>query len=75
MDEYNAGTEALHLARRYADRAARMATSAENKLHTSERHLSGDYAAVGTLYADVSRVYAAIATATPTPEPTPAEEN
>lgn len=75
MDDYDARTEALHLARRYADRAARMATSAENKLHTSERHLTGDYAAVGTLYADISRVYAALATATPAPEPTPAEEN
>ncbi|QUI32451.1 hypothetical protein H9W91_17470 [Streptomyces alfalfae] len=75
MDDYNPRTEALHLARRYADRAARMATSAENKLHASERHMTGDYATVGTLYADVSRVYAAIATATPEPEPTPAEEN
>lgn len=57
--------DASSLARQYADRAARLAEQADEKNHhgSSEKHLVPALATVGSLYADVSRAYSAIAQA------------
>ncbi|MFD6432835.1 hypothetical protein [Streptomyces venezuelae] len=54
----------LHLARRYADRALRLAQTAEERTYASS-NLIADYATVSALYADIARTHAAIAQATP----------
>lgn len=66
---------ALQLARRYADKAALFAGSAEiaNGHNSSTRQQVPGIATVGTLYADIARSYAAIAQAAPAANT--AEEN
>ncbi|MGW0537828.1 hypothetical protein [Streptomyces sp. NPDC003032] len=67
MDAKNIREDALYRACRYAGKAARLAEHAEDKNHyaSSERHQVPGITAVGTLYADIARTYAAIAQATP----------
>lgn len=63
--------QALAKAREAAGRAGRLADHAEQASHSTTRdHLTGHYAAAGAAWADTARAYAAIAAATPEPQPT-----
>lgn len=66
--------EALTKARGAAARAGRLADHAEQAAHGNDpnrRTQAAQFAAAGTVWADVAHSYAAIAAATPEPQPAP----